>query len=70
MGMISRLLSMLPSNWSAPVLFLLAGWYGGAKYGAPELLLNTVDGAVQQVGDVVGGFVGGQNDNSGDTQNE
>lgn len=61
---------MLPSNWSAPVLFLLAGWYGGAKYGAPELLLNTVDGAVQQVGDVVGGFVGGQNDNSGDTQNE
>lgn len=48
MGTIIRLLSLLPRNVIAPVVFLVGGWYGGAKHGAPEILLNTVDTAITQ----------------------
>ena len=48
MGSLLRLLPLLPRNILAPVVFLAAGWYGGAKHGAPELLMTTVDGAIAQ----------------------
>ena len=65
MGMLLRLLGSLPKNALAPVIFLLAGWYGGAKYGAPEMAMNTIDGIVDQATGLVGGFVGG-NENADD----
>lgn len=46
MHFISRLLLSLPRALLAPVIFLLAGWYGGAKYGAPDLVIRAVDGVI------------------------
>ncbi len=65
MGMILRLLGSLPKTALAPAIFLLAGWYGGAKYGAPEMAMNAIDGVVDQASGLVGGFVGG-NENADD----
>lgn len=31
-----------------PAIFLGIGWYGGAKHGAPELLINAVDGVLER----------------------
>ncbi|MBT8473444.1 MAG: hypothetical protein HKN14_08105 [Marinicaulis sp.] len=62
MGMLTRLLGALPKNMLVPAVVLMAGWYGGAKYGAPEMLMNSVDGAIAEAGDLIGGFMGGEED--------
>ena len=59
---IRRVLSMLPNNMVTPAILLVAGWYGGAKYGAPDLLMNSVDQAIQSGSDLVGTFL-----NNGDS---
>jgi len=58
--MITRLLGMLPRNLTVPVIVLLAGWYGGAKYGAPDYVMNSIDGLVAQGGEIAGGLLGGE----------
>lgn len=65
MHMIMRILGALPRNMTVPVVVLLAGWYGGAKYGAPDYVMNSIDGMLQQGGDIVGGFLGGEEGDSG-----
>lgn len=39
-----RLLGLL-GRLPVPVLFVIAGWYGGARLGAPEAAIDAVDGA-------------------------
>ena len=53
---------MLPRNMLLPAIAVGAGWYGGAKYGAPEMLMNGVDEMVARGGDVVGALLGGDED--------
>ncbi len=60
MHMFFRVLGALPRNMTVPVIVLAAGWYGGAKYGAPDYVLNSIDGMIAQGGDIVSGFLGGQ----------
>ena len=59
MNMMMRMLGALPRNASLPVLAILAGWYGGAKYGAPEFVMNSIDGMIADGTEMVGGFLGG-----------
>ena len=33
-----------------PAVFLAIGWYGGAKYGAPDIVIRAVDGVAAQIG--------------------
>jgi len=42
---------------TVPVIVLLAGWYGGAKYGAPDYVMNSIDGLVAQGTGIVGGLL-------------
>lgn len=49
----AALLRLLPRNVTVPAVVLAVGWYGGAKYGAPDVLMSTVDGAIAQGGDLV-----------------
>lgn len=41
-------LRALPKNLLFPAVAILGGWYGGAKYGAPDQFINTIDGVVEQ----------------------
>lgn len=59
MNMMTRLLSALPRNMLVPAVVLLAGWYGGAKYGAPDYALNAVDGMIAKGGAVIEALLGG-----------
>lgn len=59
MGTFLRILSMLPKNMAVPAVVLAIGWYGGAKYGAPDYVMNSIDGLVAQGGEMVGGLLGG-----------
>jgi len=64
MNGLSRLLSVgalraLPKNMMVPAVVLALGWYGGAKYGAPDALINSVDGAIAQGGDIIGSLLNG-----------
>ncbi len=73
MHMLTRLLGALPRNMSVPVLVLLAGWYGGAKYGAPDYLMSSVDGIVEQGSGLVSGLlsqVGGESDDEAEAISE
>jgi len=60
---------MLPRNMMVPVVLLAAGWYGGAKYGAPEYLMTGVDDMVARGGAVVGGLLGNEDGGNGDGDN-
>ncbi|MEO1240728.1 MAG: hypothetical protein AAFX54_02370 [Pseudomonadota bacterium] len=57
MHFITRLLMTLPRNATFPVIAVLAGWYGGAKYGAPDYVMNSIDGLISQAGDLAGGLL-------------
>ena len=46
MHFIFRLIGSVLRHSIVPAIFLAAGWYGGAKHGAPDLLIRAVDGAV------------------------
>ncbi len=46
MRFIARLIRRTLLHLVVPALFLGAGWYGGAKYGAPDVLINAIDGVL------------------------
>ncbi|MEM9616429.1 MAG: hypothetical protein AAF936_00575 [Pseudomonadota bacterium] len=60
MHFITRLLMTLPRNATFPVIAVLAGWYGGAKYGAPDYVMNSIDGLISQARDIAGGLLPGE----------
>ncbi len=60
MNMILRLLAALPKNSAIPAVAALAAWYAGAKYGAPEMYVNAVDGILAAGGDMIGSWTGGE----------
>ncbi len=59
MNILMRLLAATPKTMTLPVILLLAGWYGGAKYGAPEFVMTSIDNMLEQAGDTIGGFFPG-----------
>ncbi len=60
MNMILRLLMALPKNSALPAVAALAAWYAGAKYGAPEMYVNAIDGVLAAGGDMIGSWTGGE----------
>lgn len=60
MNMILRLLASLPKNSAIPAVAALAAWYAGAKYGAPEMYVNAIDGVLAAGGDLIGSWTGGE----------
>ena len=67
MGAFGRILGMLPKNLAIPAIVLAAGWYGGAKYGAPDYVLNSVDDMIAKGGDIIGVLMGGNEEEADDT---
>ena len=56
----------LPRNMLAPAVLLLAGWYGGAQYGMPDYMKNTINGTISQGVDMIGGLLGGGEEEADD----
>ena len=52
--MLGKLLKYLILHAIIPATFLGIGWYSGAKYGAPDLLIRAIDGVLARVGAVAG----------------
>ena len=59
MNMLLRMLATAPRNMMLPLVAAIAGWYGGAKYGAPDYVMNTVDGLIAKGGAMVGDLLPG-----------
>ena len=57
---------MLPKNMAVPAVVLAIGWYGGAKYGAPDYLMNSIDGMLAEGGEMIGGLMGGEEEPAND----
>lgn len=53
MHMMTRILAAMPRNKTLALVLLFAGWYGGAKYGAPEAAMAAVDGALARGGAMI-----------------
>ena len=64
MGSFLRILAMLPKNMAVPAVVLAIGWYGGAKYGAPDFVMNNIDSLIAEGGEMIGGVLGGGEDDS------
>ena len=45
-GFVFRIIARIFLRLLLPALFLGIGWYAGAKYGAPDLLIRAVDGVI------------------------
>ncbi len=52
--MLGRLLKYLILHAIVPATFLGIGWYSGAKYGAPDLLIRAIDGLLVRAQSVLG----------------
>ncbi len=52
--MLGRLLKYLILHAIVPATFLGIGWYGGAKYGAPDLLIRAIDGVLVRAQSILG----------------
>lgn len=50
--MLGKIFKYLLLHGVVPGLFLAGGWYTGAKYGAPELLIRAIDGAAIRLYDI------------------
>lgn len=48
-----------------PAVVLLAGWYGGAQYGMPDYMKDTINGTISQGVDMIGGLLGGGEEEGG-----
>ena len=59
MHMLFRVLGGLSRNTGVPVLAILAGWYGGAKYGAPDYVMSAIDGVLSQGAEIAGEYLPG-----------
>lgn len=53
------ILSILPKNMVVPAVVLAVGWYAGAKYGAPDFLVEMVDDSIKQAADLLAALFGG-----------
>ena len=53
---------------TVPAVVLAIGWYGGAKYGAPDYVMNTVDGLLASGSEFVGGLVENEGEGNGETE--
>ncbi len=62
--LMARLFRSLPGNLMFPAFALLVGWYAGAKIGAPDWVLNTVDGVLEEAGDLAGAILPGGDDDA------
>ena len=62
MNMLMSLLAWLPKNSAAPGVAALAAWYIGAKYGAPDMYINAIDGALAAGADFLGSLANGGGD--------
>ncbi|MEO1251464.1 MAG: hypothetical protein AAFW81_03855 [Pseudomonadota bacterium] len=49
----------MPQHSAVPAVAALAAYYLGAKYGAPDLYVNSVDGALSTLGDFISGLGAG-----------
>ena len=59
MNALAGILFALPKHGTVPVICAVAAWYAGAKYGAPDALINSIDAVLAQGGDLVGSLTGG-----------
>ena len=59
MGALARILFAMPKHGALPVICAVTAWYAGAKYGAPDALINSIDAVLAQGGDLVGNLTGG-----------
>jgi len=66
MNLILSFVTLITRRGLMPVLILAAGWYGGAKYGAPDLVINAVDGVIARGGAIIGPLLGRTVDESGE----
>jgi len=57
MHFMTRLLGALPRTMTFPVIAVLAGWYGGAKYGAPDYVMSSIDDLLARGGGAISGFL-------------
>ncbi len=55
--MLGKLLRYLILHAIVPALFLGIGWYSGAKYGAPDLLIRAVDGVLARASVILGPII-------------
>ena len=55
----------LPRNMLVPAVVLLAGWYGGAQYGMPDYMKNTINSTITQGVDMVSGLIDGGREGNG-----
>ncbi len=58
MNIILAILGTVSKRGWMPVLILAAGWYGGAKYGAPDLVIRAVDGTIARAESVISPLLG------------
>lgn len=52
------MLGRVLKNLLFPAAFVTAGWYGGAKYDAPDVMIQTIDGAIIQIKGLAGPLIG------------
>ena len=57
MGNLARMLAFLPKNMTVPAVVLALGWYGGAKYGAPDYVMDSIDGMFAEGTEMVRGVL-------------
>ena len=57
--LLARLLAALPRAVLVAIA-ALAGWYGGARYGAPDAVMTAVDGAFARAGAAARSLRGGE----------
>ena len=50
MGFVFRTIGRILARLIIPAIFLAVGWYGGAKYGAPDIVIRGVDGIAARTG--------------------
>ena len=55
--MLGKLLKYLILHAIIPATFLAIGWYAGAKYGAPDLLIRAIDGVIARAETVLGPII-------------
>lgn len=66
MRLIIAVFGMLLRRLSLPAILFLVGWYAGAKYGAPDLLMRAADGVVARATAVLSPILGRAAEQSSD----
>ncbi len=58
MNLIFGFITLVTRRGWMPALILAVGWYGGAKYGAPDLVINAIDGVIARGGAIISPLLG------------